>query len=127
MIDFSSAFPSSRKVYEERECALVTSGPVTRIQVPQREVSLSGGEAAVRLYDTSGPQGHDVREGLPKLREPWIAARSASGHGHPEPQAAPRLPKGIGTQLSYARKGEITPEMEFVSAREGLPAEFVRS
>ena len=32
-----------------------------------------------------------------------------------------------GTQLFYARRGEITPEMEFIAAREGLPAEFVRS
>ena len=30
------------------------------------------------------------------------------------------------TQLHYARKGEITPEMEFIAMREGLPAEFVR-
>ena len=30
------------------------------------------------------------------------------------------------TQLHYARKGEITPEMEFIAVREGLPAEFVR-
>ena len=30
------------------------------------------------------------------------------------------------TQLHYARKGEITPEMEFIATREGLPAEFVR-
>jgi phosphomethylpyrimidine synthase len=67
----------------------------------------------VRLYDTSGPQGHDVRAGLPKLREPWITARRATGQ--------------VGTQLYYARRGEITPEMEYVSAREGLPADFVRS
>src|SRR5678815_4922400 len=78
-----------------------------------REVALSGGEAPVRLYDTSGPQGHDVRTGLPKLREPWVAARRAAG--------------GVGTQLYYARRDEITPEMEFIAAREGLPAEFVRS
>ena len=44
-----------------------------------REVALSGGEPPIRLYDTSGPQGHDVRDGLPKLREPWIAARRAAG------------------------------------------------
>ena len=30
------------------------------------------------------------------------------------------------TQLHYARKGEITPEMEFIAIREGLPADFVR-
>src|SRR5687767_2701190 len=123
MIDFATAFPRSRKVYEERVCALAPGGPTTSIQVPQREVSLSGGEAALRLYDTSGPQGHDVRDGLPKLREPWIAARRASGDALRGPQGS-RLPKDVGTQLYYARRGEITPEMEFVSAREGLPAEF---
>jgi len=31
------------------------------------------------------------------------------------------------TQMHYARRGEITPEMEFVAIREGMPAEFVRS
>ena len=36
-------------------------------------------------------------------------------------------PGTSGTQLYYARRGEITPEMEFVAAREGLPAEFVRA
>ena len=31
------------------------------------------------------------------------------------------------SQLHYARRGEVTPEMEFIAIREGLPAEFVRS
>src|SRR5439155_7635903 len=31
------------------------------------------------------------------------------------------------TQMTYARRGEITPEMEFAALREGLPAELVRS
>ena len=31
------------------------------------------------------------------------------------------------TQLAYARRGEITPEVEFIATREGLPAEFVRT
>ena len=30
------------------------------------------------------------------------------------------------TQLHYARRGEITPEMAFVATREGVPAELVR-
>ena len=34
---------------------------------------------------------------------------------------------GPVTQLHYARRGEVTPEMEFVALREGLPADFVRS
>ena len=53
-----------------------------------------------------------MRDGLPKLRQSWIDARCGTGT--------------VGTQLSYARRGEITPEMEFVAAREGLPAAFVR-
>src|SRR5262245_14792594 len=113
MIDFASAFPNSRKVFEDRIVPVIANGDPITLRIPMREVGLSGGEPSLRLYDTSGPQGHDVRDGLPKLREPWIAARRASGH--------------VGTQLYYARRGEITPEMEFVAAREGLPAEFVRS
>jgi phosphomethylpyrimidine synthase len=113
MIDFAAAFPNSRKVYVERSVPLGPGGPDVTLRVPAREVTLSGGDAPVRLYDTSGPQGVDVREGLPKLRAPWIATRRASGQ--------------VGTQLYYARRNEITPEMEFVAAREGLPAEFVRT
>ena len=113
MIDFTSAYPNSRKVLETRKASLTPEGPSVTLEVPVREVALSGGEPSIRLYDTSGPQGHDVRTGLPKLRAPWIEARRATGH--------------IGTQLYYARRGEITPEMEFISAREGLPAEFVRA
>jgi phosphomethylpyrimidine synthase len=113
MIDYQSAYPNSRKTYEQRTVRLTPAGGDATLRVPMREISLSGGEAPLRVYDTSGPQGHDVREGLPKLREPWIAARRAAGH--------------VGTQLHYARRGEITPEMEFIAAREGLPAEFVRA
>jgi phosphomethylpyrimidine synthase len=112
MIDFKSAYPNSRKVHEHCTAALTLQGPDAPLDVPTREVTLSGGEPPIRLYDTSGPQGHDVRTGLPKLREPWIEARRRTGV--------------VGTQLYYARRGEATPEMAFVAAREGLPAEFVR-
>ncbi|MFN7921727.1 MAG: phosphomethylpyrimidine synthase ThiC [Bryobacteraceae bacterium] len=40
---------------------------------------------------------------------------------------ATRASDAIRTQLSYARRGMITPEMEFVARREHLPAETVRS
>src|SRR2546428_11370260 len=113
MIDFAAAYPNSRKVYEDRPARLTAEGPETTLRVPVREVALSGGDPSLRLYDTSGPQGHDVRAGLPKLREEWIAARRRTGT--------------VGTQLQYARRGEITPEMEFVAAREGLPADLVRA
>jgi phosphomethylpyrimidine synthase len=134
--DFASAFPQSRKVYLE--------GP-RGIRVPMREIALSGGEPPVRVYDTSGPQGTDVREGLPALRHPWIVERDVERVGSQKSVAgggnAPdfRLPtpdsllrtiyrgRSAVTQLHYARRGEITPEMEFVALREGLPAEFVRA
>ena len=66
MAEFSTAFPNSSKV-------LVDGGQGVR--VPMREIALSQGEPSLRVYDTSGPQDHDVKDGLPKLREPWVAPR----------------------------------------------------
>ena len=87
-----------------------------------RDRAVAKGEPSIRLYDTSGPQDHDVKHGLPKLREPWVNARLRSAKA-----SAERLGTGAAsTQLHYARKGEITPEMEFIAIREGLPADFVR-
>ena len=91
------------------------------IRVPFREIALSPTVShtgsietnpPVRVYDTSGPAHNDFKAGLPKLRQPWIAAR---GKGK------------IVTQLHYARQGIITQEMEFIAIREGLKPEFVRS
>ena len=66
--DYGAAFPHSTKVYEEKTVNADGAGnesPRITLRVPAREVALSGGEPPVRLYDTSGPQGHDVRDGLP--------------------------------------------------------------
>jgi phosphomethylpyrimidine synthase len=95
--------PGSRKVYVEAE----------GIRVPVREISLGGGESPVCVYDTTGPQGFDVHEGLPKLRAPWIARRCARGDRN-------------YSQMHCARRGEITEEMRFVALREGVAVEFVR-
>ncbi len=106
-----------------------------------REIALSNGEPPLRVYDSSGPQAHDVRQGLPALRAPWIAARGqvvqAKASLPSAASAAPEIPAGLSrgvlrgagpvTQLHYARRGEITTEMEFVAVREELDAEFVRS
>ena len=110
---YEEAYPNSTKVYDE-QLVETPAGPMT-LRVPFREVALGGGEKPVRLYDTSGSQGHDPRAGLPKLRESWVAPRRAAAKaGQPV------------TQLHYARKGEITPEMAYIASREGLPVEFVR-
>jgi phosphomethylpyrimidine synthase len=131
---YRGVFPNSSKVWLEGSRG---------IRVPVREISLSGGEPPLRVYDCSGPAGYDVREGLPRLREEWIRRRPVAQHGGeatavPLVRSAPDLIpaalqrpvlRGNGpiTQLHYARRGEITEEMEFVALREGLPAEVVRS
>jgi phosphomethylpyrimidine synthase len=111
--ELASAFPNSRKVY-------VDNG---RVRVPMREITLSGGEPPLRVYDSSGPQGHEVRAGLPALRRDWLVGRgdvATTGSGA-------LRGRGAVTQLHYARKGVITPEMEFIAVREGFDGEFVRS
>src|SRR5205823_6061402 len=100
---FSTAFPKSTKVFVD--------GP-QGVRVPVREIALEQGQSVLRVYDTSGPQDYDVKNGLPRLRDAWVQPRKAAG--------------GCVTQLHYARQGTITPEMEFVAIREGLPADFVR-
>ena len=44
MMDFSSAYPNSRKVFEERTAALAPGGDPVTLRVPMREVTLGGGE-----------------------------------------------------------------------------------
>jgi phosphomethylpyrimidine synthase len=98
--------------YEEFNGGL--SRKITRgdLGVPFREIPLSNGQRHV-IYDTSGPQGCDVRRGLPGRRAEWIRAREARGDTN-------------FSQLHYARRGEITEEMRFVAIREGVTPEFVR-
>jgi len=133
--DFTTAFPNSRKIYVEGSQG---------VRVPMREIALGGGEPPLRVYDSSGPQGHEVTEGLPQLRSGWIRDRggiveepralpasSASARPMP-PVLAARMKtrlRGTGavTQLHYARKGIVTPEMEFIGVREGFDPDFVRS
>src|SRR5262245_54880012 len=123
------------------------------VRVPAREIALGGGNPAMRLYDTSGPYTDpaadiDLKRGLPPLREPWIRGRGDVVE-LPRPSsdyrrrrdddpalggvrfAGVRRPlRAAGgrcvTQMHYARRGEVTPEMEFIALREGLGAELVR-
>jgi phosphomethylpyrimidine synthase len=126
---FEQAFPNSTKVYVEGSPG---------IRVPFREIALSGGEPPVRVYDSSGPQGHDVGGGLPSVRGAWIGEREVEAASPPSALGGVDLlpatlhrtrlrGRGPLSQLHYARRGETTPEMEFVAIREGMPAEFVRS
>jgi phosphomethylpyrimidine synthase len=137
--------PASRKVY--------LTGSRPDLRVPVREVVLSDGQPPLRLYDTSGPYTNpevstDVKQGLPPLRRPWIVERAdveelaaPSSRYRREREADPALggvrfakvrrplrarPGQRVTQMHYARRGEVTREMEFAAIREGLAPETVR-
>ena len=146
-MDLDQRSDSSRRVYLE--------GGRPDVRVPFREVSLhdSPGGAPnepVLLYDTAGP-GSRSEEGLPPLRLSWIEERGdtetyagrtssprddgraavrsgqaadAFAGGRLPPRRA--KPGRVVTQMHYARRGEITPEMEFVAVREGVQPEQVR-
>src|ERR1700733_9248798 len=129
------SLPGSRKVHVEG--------------VPFREVALSGGEAPVRLYDTSGPYTDeaariDIEKGLSARRREWVLARGDVE----EYDGRARKPEDDGlkrgellsvaqfdrsglkplrakegrnvSQLYYARQGIITEEMKFIAVRENL-------
>jgi len=120
-----------------------------QIRVPMREIALhpSAGEPPVTVYDSSGPYTDPaariaIEQGLPRLREAWIAASGdveayagralkpedngfASGErltaAFPVRHAPRRGKAGRAvTQLAYARAGIITPEMEYAAIRENL-------
>ncbi len=123
------------------------------MRVPMRVVELTDGTAHT-LYDTSGPYtdpdlATDVRRGLPPLRDAWIEGRGDTERlerpsslyrlgreampeladiRFPNRRAPRRAKPGANvSQMHYARRGEVTPEMEFVALREGVEPEIVRA
>jgi phosphomethylpyrimidine synthase len=141
----SQSHSASRKVY--------VTGSRSDLRVPMREIALSGGNPPLRLYDTSGPYTDpsadlDLKRGLSPLRLGWIIDRG-DVQELPGPTSAYRrsreenpelggvrfasvrrplraAPGRCVTQMHYARRGEITSEMEFIALREGLEPAFVR-
>lgn len=138
----------SRKTY-------VASETMADVKVAMRDILLTNGDK-VSVYDTSGPYTDsdvdiDVRKGLPEIRTPWIAARAdteayegravqAIDNGHTDQekglaelaealQRTPRraLPGKNVSQMHYARKGIITPEMEYIAVRENQSREALRN
>jgi phosphomethylpyrimidine synthase len=124
------------------------------IRVAMREIDLEGGEPSVRVYDTSGPytdpDAHiDISAGLAPLRRDWIMARGdvedyegrevkPEDNGRLGPDRSGGVPQFPNTvkrplrakagmnvsQMHYARRGIITPEMEYVAERENLGREI---
>jgi len=139
------ALPNSRKVYVEgsRPDIKVPMREISQSDTPAE----MGAEknAPIYVYDTSGPYtdpaAHiDIRSGLAPVREKWITERNdtewlpdlTSAYGRSraaDPKLAelrfnlkrhPRRAKaGMNvSQMHYARKGIITPEMEYIAIRE---------
>eukprot|EP00741_Cyanophora_paradoxa_P009368 tig00000144_g9074.t1 len=106
---FEECFPSSTK---ERKRVELKDGTV--LEVPFRRIHLTGGEAPLDVYDTSGPQGISPLVGLPDIRGEWIKKREARGDKR-------------FTQMHYAKQGIITEEMYYVAEREKMDPEYVRS
>jgi phosphomethylpyrimidine synthase len=151
--DVTRPIPGSRKVHVagSRPDLRVPMREIVLTSTP----TLFGGEdnPPLTVYDTSGPYTDpdariDLAAGLPPLREPWIDARGDSEQlpgvssefglarasdpkldgvrfpGRPLPRRA-RGGANV-TQMHYARRGIVTPEMEFVAIRENQRLEAVR-
>jgi len=141
-----SPFPNSKKVYIEGEIHPIKVA-MREITLSDTKLSNGGIEKnpAVTVYDTSGPYTDpnveiDVRKGLPRIREQWILDRNdveelteiSSNYGKERLNDGKldhlrfeylhkpmRAKKGANvSQLHYAKKGIITPEMEYIAIRE---------
>jgi len=134
-------------------------GPL-KVAMREIHLEPGSGEAPVRVYDTSGPYTDpeariDIMAGLPELRRDWIRARGdveevtqrevrpedngqlgpdRSGGVQPFPNVRKKVLRAKAganvSQMYYAKRGIITPEMEYVAERENLGrarlAEYVR-
>ena len=142
--------PNSRKIYVQGSRADIQV-PMREIRQNETPTSMGGeNNPPIWVYDTSGPYTDpavkiDIRSGLPALREQWITERNDSeilaGHNSAYSQARLQDPKladmrfnlqrkprraksGLNvTQMHYARRGIITPEMEFIAIRENQRVE----
>ncbi|MGH7014573.1 MAG: phosphomethylpyrimidine synthase ThiC [Stellaceae bacterium] len=140
----TGSLPASRKVHVSgaRHSGL-------RVAMREIDLTQAANEPPVRVYDPSGPYTDpavaiDIRLGLAPLRDAWIRARGDveeqpgravrpedNGLKSGETSAVPVFdragrrplrakPGKAATQLTYARAGIITPEMEYIAIRENL-------
>ena len=151
--DVRRPFPNSRKIYVEGSAGV----SVPMREISQTDTRTEKGPIAnppITVYDTSGPYSDpsvtiDLRQGLPSVRDAWIEARGDTEQLHGpsslfgriraadnktadlrfEHIRAPRKAKaGVNvSQMHYARKGIITPEMEYIAIRENARLEELRA
>ncbi|BAU29470.1 hydroxymethylpyrimidine synthase [Aneurinibacillus soli] len=149
-------FPNSRKIYVEGSRSDIRVPVREVALSPSQNGEEVVENAPVRIYDTSGPYTDEacevnIREGIAKIRQNWIEERGDveeyEGRAVKPEDNGLRLGEALEnhevfpglirkplrakqgqsvTQLHYARRGIITPEMEFVAIRENMEPEFVR-
>jgi phosphomethylpyrimidine synthase len=147
--------PGSFKIYKAGKIHQDIRVPFRQInlsptQEPNGKVSAN---EPICVYDTSGPYTDktikvDIAKGLPDLRLPWILNREdvealpeatseyrrqrennleVASIRFPAVKKPLRAKAGANvSQMHYARRGIITPEMEFIALRENCTPEFVR-
>ena len=128
-----------------------------RVAMREITLEPSSGEPPVRVYDTSGPYTDpeaaiDIRAGLPAVRREWILARGdvedyegravkPEDNGQLGPDRSggvPAFPNVVRrplrakagmnvSQMHYARRGTVTPEMEYVATRENIGREMLKN
>ncbi|MEE9158450.1 MAG: phosphomethylpyrimidine synthase ThiC, partial [Gammaproteobacteria bacterium] len=146
-------FPSSRKIYVQGSRSDIRV-PMREITLSDTPASYGVEKnPPLTVYDTSGPYTDpeatiDVRKGLPRIRVTMIdergdtdvlrdftseygrrrASDSEPTHLHFEHIYRPRRAKaGMNvTQMHYAKKGIVTPEMEYIAIRENVRTEEIK-
>ncbi len=130
-------FPKSRKVWLTGSDPSIRAAMREVLQSPtlSRDGQVLEENPPILVYDTSGPYTDpdariDLQQGLPPLRRPWIERR---GDTQPVIPAIPSFfaghtarrakPGAQITQMQLARRGLISPEMEYAALRENMNAE----
>ena len=130
-------FPNSQKIYVKGELHKDINVAMREIVVDENGKS----PTSYATYDTSGAYTDpniaiDIKKGLPKIREKWILNRNDVSYASEFSSAFTNMQrdknelipltflnrkplvakdKNNVTQMHYAKKGIITPEMEYVS------------
>jgi phosphomethylpyrimidine synthase len=147
-------FPNSRKIFVEGSRSDIRV-PMREVSQDPTQASMGAEEnPPITLYDTSGPYtdpaaGIDLLRGLPEVRSRWIEERGDTEQmagpssefgraragdpalaslrfGHIRPPRRAKAGANV-SQMHYARRGIVTPEMEFVAIRENNRLQEMRA
>ena len=146
--------PNSKKRYKRSNLFPELKIPFREIKLsPTKKNEFDEPNLPFESYDTSGPYTDeniaiDIRKGLPPIREKWLLRRNDCQETV-QPSSSYKILRNKNqklqpisflnenkvlkakqgknvSQLHYARKGEITEEMEYIALRENIPVEKVR-